>query len=96
MTVQGPSALGAPPPGGFANTRDGPLPERAALLVGPVTAFYMLAIVCVGLRIWAKRFKKNSLRFNDYAIFIATLIATGYLAICWIGREAPYLSRVTD
>lgn len=68
----------------------GHLPERAVLLVAPVTTFYLLAIICVGLRIWAKKLKKNSLRFNDYAIFIATLFATAYLSICWLGKEAPF------
>ncbi|KAF2686352.1 hypothetical protein K458DRAFT_486331, partial [Lentithecium fluviatile CBS 122367] len=82
------SPLGPPvPQGPFIDTRAKPLPSRAILLVAPVTSFYILALICIGLRIWSKRLKKNSLRFSDYAIFVAAIFATGYLSICWIAVE---------
>ena len=71
--------------GPFLNT-SGALRPDAVRLVTPVTIFYILAIISIGFRVWAKRIKKNALRFNDYAIFIAAAFATGYLAICWLGK----------
>lgn len=72
--------------GSFIDTTTGPLPRKAVLLVAPVTIFYGLAIISIGLRIWGKMIKKNTIRFNDYAIFIAAIFATGYLSICWLGE----------
>ncbi|KAH6657930.1 hypothetical protein BKA67DRAFT_656166 [Truncatella angustata] len=60
------------------------MPPRAVLLVVPVTTFFILAIACIGLRLWAKRIKKTSLRFCDYAILVAAVFAAGYLGICWL------------
>ncbi|KAF1949854.1 hypothetical protein CC80DRAFT_456784 [Byssothecium circinans] len=86
----GPPGTSPRPPGltgPFVNLAARPLPERAILLVTPVTIFYSLAIVCIGLRIWSKIIKKNSIRFSDYAIFVAAIFATGYLSICWLVVE---------
>ncbi|KAJ4288099.1 hypothetical protein N0V90_012116 [Kalmusia sp. IMI 367209] len=69
--------------GPFLDT-SGALQPDAVRLVTPITVFYILAIISIGLRIWAKRIKKNALRFNDYAIFVAAVFATGYLAIIWL------------
>jgi hypothetical protein len=62
--------------------------ERAVLLVGPVTAFYILDLIALALRVWARHIKKTAWRLSDYAIFIAAIFGTGYIAICWIG-ETP-------
>lgn len=77
-----------PPPGGWIDPSNEPIPTRAALLVGPVTAFYILALGAIGLRVWSRHIKKISWRLSDYAVLIAALFGTGYLAICWLG-ETP-------
>ncbi|KAK4031538.1 hypothetical protein C8A01DRAFT_21259 [Parachaetomium inaequale] len=77
----------APPPGGWIDPTKAPLQQAAVLLVGPVTAFYILALAALGLRVWAKYIKKAQFRFSDYAVFTAALFGTGYLAICWIAVE---------
>jgi hypothetical protein len=82
--------VGPPPvnPKLFVDTRAGPLPHKAVLLVAPITTFYIIALICIGLRVWAKRIKKTNLRFTDYAIFVAFTFATGYLGLCWLGKKA--------
>ncbi|KAH8722614.1 hypothetical protein GQ44DRAFT_774872 [Phaeosphaeriaceae sp. PMI808] len=87
-----PSALSTPPiapglAGPFLDLTAEPISNNAFALVVPVTIFYSLAIICIGLRIWAKLIKKNAIRFNDYAIFVAAIFATGYLCICWLVAE---------
>ncbi|RYP04375.1 hypothetical protein DL765_010215 [Monosporascus sp. GIB2] len=79
-----PPGLPPVPEGPFINPLGEPLPPRAVLLVAPLTAFFVLAMICIGLRLWAKRIKKNSLRFCDHAIVVAAVFATGYIAICWL------------
>jgi hypothetical protein len=104
MIPEGPPASGPPappaldvsPPGGFANTRTGHLPKRAVLLVAPITIIYTLAMVCIVLRVWGKRIKKNVLRFNDYAIFVAAIFATAYLSICWLGKGQVHICCIVD
>ncbi|KAH6649205.1 hypothetical protein F5144DRAFT_99 [Chaetomium tenue] len=79
--------LMVPPPGGWINPTEAPRQQAAVLLVGPVTAFYILALAALGLRVWAKYIKKAQFRFADYAVFTAAFFGTGYLAICWIAVE---------
>ncbi|KAI0424553.1 hypothetical protein F5Y09DRAFT_353289 [Xylaria sp. FL1042] len=74
----------APPPGGYIDPSTDPISPKAALLVGPVTVFYVLDLVVLAFRVWARRIKKATWRFSDYAIFIAAVFATGYVALCWI------------
>ncbi|KAF3767984.1 hypothetical protein M406DRAFT_321812 [Cryphonectria parasitica EP155] len=57
---------------------------RAVLLVAPVTAFYILGLAAIGLRIWARHIKKVSWRLSDYTILIAAVFGTGYVAMCWL------------
>ncbi|KAI0846347.1 hypothetical protein F5Y00DRAFT_264728 [Daldinia vernicosa] len=75
------------PTGPFIDPAKESLPPRAVLLVAPVTTFFILAILCIGLRLWAKRIKKISLRFTDYAIIVAAVFSVGYLSICWLVAE---------
>ncbi|KAI1643796.1 uncharacterized protein F4817DRAFT_348677 [Daldinia loculata] len=77
-------ATPAVPTGPFIDPAKESLPPRAVLLVAPVTTFFILAIICIGLRLWAKRIKKISLRFTDYAIIVAAVFSAGYLSICWL------------
>ena len=44
--------------------------EGIKLLV-VVVVFLALAIVAVGLRIWARRIKRSKLQWNDYSIILA-------------------------
>jgi hypothetical protein len=60
--------------------------HKAVLLVGPVTAFYILDLAILVLRVWARHIKKASWRLSDYAIFVAAFFGTGYIAICWLGE----------
>ncbi|KAI1458187.1 hypothetical protein F4805DRAFT_474625 [Annulohypoxylon moriforme] len=71
----------------FVNLSKESLPPKAILLVTPITIFYTLAIICIGLRLWAKRIKKTPFRFCDFAILIAAVFATGYFAICWLAVD---------
>jgi hypothetical protein len=36
-----------------------------------IVLFLAFATIAVGLRIWARRIKRRSLGFNDYACFVA-------------------------
>ncbi|KAI0380182.1 hypothetical protein F5Y04DRAFT_100416 [Hypomontagnella monticulosa] len=78
------TASSSAPPGGYINPSQVPLSHKAVLLVGPVTAFYILDIAALALRVWARHVKRASWRFNDYAVFIAAIFGTGYFAICWL------------
>ncbi|KAI1308252.1 hypothetical protein F5Y03DRAFT_95715 [Xylaria venustula] len=74
----------APPPGDYIDPSRDPISPKATVLVGPVTAFYILDIAALALRVWARHIKKATWKLSDYAIFIATIFATGYVAICWL------------
>lgn len=74
------------PAGPFIDPSEHSLPPRAVLLVTPITIFFGLALTCIGLRLWAKRIKKTSLRFSDYAILVAAVFGAGYFTICWLGK----------
>ncbi|KAI0594482.1 hypothetical protein F4775DRAFT_596264 [Biscogniauxia sp. FL1348] len=78
------NSLMAPPPGGWIDPSEAPMHPRAVLLVGPVTAFYILGLAAIGLKIWARHIKKLSWRLSDYAVFIAAVFGTGYIALCWL------------
>ncbi|KAK8092857.1 hypothetical protein PG999_014444, partial [Apiospora kogelbergensis] len=71
----------------FIDPLNEPIPARAALLVAPLTVFFILDIICICLRIWARQIKKASLRLNDYAILVAIVFAAGYITICWIATD---------
>jgi hypothetical protein len=75
-----------PPPGGWIDPSKVPMNHRAVLLLGPVTTFYILALAAIVLRVWARHIKKTSLRLSDYAVFIAAIFGTGYVAMCWLGE----------
>ncbi|KAI0175870.1 hypothetical protein GGR52DRAFT_589650 [Hypoxylon sp. FL1284] len=83
-TAAPPNPLMSPPPGGWIDPSKALLQQRAVLLVGPVTAFYILDLVALALRVWARRIKKVPWRLNDYAVFVAAIFGTGYFAICWL------------
>jgi hypothetical protein len=72
------------PQGPFIDPATEPMPEKAILLVAPVTTFFILALVCIGLRLWSKKIKKTSLRFSDYSVLVAAVFAAGYLALTWL------------
>ncbi|OTA64299.1 hypothetical protein K449DRAFT_394111 [Hypoxylon sp. EC38] len=76
--------LMVPPPGGWIDPSKVPMSPKAILLVGPVTAFYILGLVALVLRVWAKQMRKSSWRLSDYAVFIAVIFGTGYVALCWL------------
>lgn len=86
--VPRPNPLMVPPPGGWIDPSKVPMHHEAILLVGPITAFYLLDIAALALRIWARYIKKATWRLSDYAIFIAFLFGTGYIAICWFGMTS--------
>lgn len=46
--------------------------------------FTPLAIVSVGLRLWARRFTAAPLAFSDYAVIIALLFVLGEAAAGWV------------
>ncbi|TEY32580.1 hypothetical protein BOTCAL_0720g00010 [Botryotinia calthae] len=73
-----------PPPGGWINPSEVPMSSRAALLVVPVTTFYILGLGAIVLRIWARYITKVSWQLSDYAVIIAATFGTGYIAICWL------------
>lgn len=75
-----------PPPGGWRDLTKEPINAKAALLVGPVTAFYVVALFAIGLRFWARHLKKAKWRLSDYAVLVAAVFGTGYLSICWLGK----------
>lgn len=75
-----------PPPGGWINPSQAPMSPRAVLLVGPVTTFYILGLCSIVLRIWARYITKVAWRLSDYAVIIAAIFGTGYIAICWLGE----------
>ncbi|KAI0546147.1 hypothetical protein F4679DRAFT_421649 [Xylaria curta] len=81
-TTQG--STPAPPPGGWIDTSKASISPGGAHLVAPVTVFYFLGLIAIGLRFWARRIKKSSWQLSDYAIIVAALNSTGYLIICWI------------
>ncbi|KAI0972308.1 hypothetical protein F4678DRAFT_57575 [Xylaria arbuscula] len=72
------------PTGGYIDPSRDPISPKAALLVGPVTAFYILDLAVLALRVWSRHIKKVTWGLSDYAIFIATIFATGFVAICWL------------
>jgi hypothetical protein len=76
-----------PPAGGWIDPSKAPMSQQAILLVGPITTFYILALVAIGMRIYARRIKKISFRLSDYAVFIAALFGTAYVAMCWLGEN---------
>jgi hypothetical protein len=76
-----------PPPGGWRDLTKEPINAKAALLVGPVTAFYVVALFAIGLRFWARHLKKAKWRLSDYAVLVAAVFGTGYLSICWLVVE---------
>ncbi|KAI3318674.1 hypothetical protein HD806DRAFT_511541 [Xylariaceae sp. AK1471] len=69
------------------------LPPAAVSVVAPITLFFILAITCLGLRLWSIRLKKTTLRFSDYAILFAAVLAAGYLALTWLVADAGGLGR---
>ncbi|KAI1758255.1 hypothetical protein F4782DRAFT_477152 [Xylaria castorea] len=79
--------LTVPPPGGWIDPSKVPFSPRAILLVGPITAFYVLALAAIVLRIWARHIKKASWRLSDYAILVAAVFGTGYVSICWLAAD---------
>lgn len=92
MPTAPPNPLMTPPPGGWINPSEAPMSQRAVLLVGPVTTFYILGLAAVALRIWARHVKRLSWRLSDYAVFIAVVFGTGYVAICWLGKSQHTIS----
>lgn len=48
-----------------------PLNKWATAIVSSWLIFGVMATVAVALRLWARRIKKMSLAFNDYAIILA-------------------------
>ncbi|RYP52218.1 hypothetical protein DL768_002537 [Monosporascus sp. mg162] len=79
-----PNPLMVPPPGGWIDPSEVFMHHRAVLLVGPVTAFYILGLAVIVLRVWARHIKKTSWQLSDYAVFIAAIFGAGYVAICWL------------
>ncbi|KAI0401751.1 hypothetical protein F4802DRAFT_600753 [Xylaria palmicola] len=84
MSGPTPGSMPVPPPGGWIDTSKASISQGGAHLVAPVTIFYLLGLIAIGLRFWARRIKKSSWQLSDYAIIVAALNSTGYLIICWI------------
>ncbi|KAK5633348.1 hypothetical protein RRF57_009062 [Xylaria bambusicola] len=71
------------------------LPPTAISVVASVTLFFILALVCVALRLWSIRLKMKrlTLALSDYAILFASALAAGYLALSWLVSERGGLGR---
>ena len=48
-----------------------PMPEEGVKLVVVVVVFLALCFLMVGLRVWSRVLKRQSLVINDYACFVA-------------------------
>ncbi|KAI0503426.1 hypothetical protein F5B22DRAFT_629115 [Xylaria bambusicola] len=71
------------------------LPPTAVSVVASVTLFFILALVCVALRLWSIRLKMKrlTLALSDYAILFASALAAGYLSLSWLVSERGGLGR---
>lgn len=91
-TAAAPNPLMMPPPGGWIDLSEAPMHHRAVLLVGPITAFYVLALAAIAFRFWARHIKRATWRLSDYSVVTAAVFGTGYFVVCWLGEDLSPLS----